>query len=74
VVTLAAGFVALRSWQQMVDRGHADIADVDEEVKSHAFLAVSGTLLSAIFFLLILITGVTGLFLSPCPLITMPAP
>jgi hypothetical protein len=74
LVTLLAGYVAVRHWRRLSSRGHADIDDLDDPEGAETFVAISGTLLCAVFFLAILVTGLTELIAYPCPYITMPLP
>ncbi len=73
LVTLGAGFAAWRSWRGLrPDR--PTLTDIDEEHASAEFLAIAGLIISGIFFVLTLLTGVASLFLTACPIITMPLP
>jgi hypothetical protein len=74
LVTLVAFFVAVRHWRRLSTHGGVSIVDLDEPVGTRAFVAISGAVICAIFFLAILVTGITELLQNPCPYITMPLP
>jgi hypothetical protein len=72
LIVLAAGALAYQAWNA---RNNGSILmDADEAQESSTFWAVSGFAVSTLFFLLILTTAVAAIFLSPCPIITMPLP
>src|SRR5690349_4251638 len=58
LVTLLAGFVAVRRWRRLSKHGYA-IDDLDDPAEPRTFVALSGTLLCSVFFLAILVTGIT---------------
>lgn len=74
LIVLAAAIVALGARHARSEDGRSILADTNEAPDSRAFIAVSGFIVSGLFFLLILVTLIVDLFLSPCPLITMPLP
>ena len=73
LVTLFAGFVAVRRWRRLSKHGYA-IDDLDDPAEPRTFVAISGALLCSVFFLAILVTGITEFIAYPCPYITMPLP
>ncbi len=72
LIVLIAGILAYQAWDAFSDNSF--LIDSDQAQESSTFWALSGFLVSTLFFLLILTTAVTALFLSPCPIITMPMP
>ncbi len=74
VVVLAAAVVAYGAWRDWRDNGQPMMADANQPEHTSAFLAVSGFVVSLLFFLLILATFISDIFLSACPIITMPLP
>ncbi|MGE5251637.1 MAG: hypothetical protein ACM3QS_15655 [Bacteroidota bacterium] len=72
LVVLAVAILVYREWNSRQDG--SPLAAANQAQESPTFWAVSGLFVSAFFFLLILATGVTALFLSPCPVISMPLP
>ena len=72
LIVLFAGTLTYQAWNS--DANNSILLDVDEIQESTPFWAVSGFVVSMLFFLLILTTGVAAIFLSPCPIITMPLP
>jgi hypothetical protein len=62
VIAIAADIVAWQSWQRTRRRdGNATIA-----LERSEFMAYGGVLLSGLFTVLIVMIGVTPIFLSPC--------
>ena len=74
LIVLTAGFLAYQSWQAWSDPEGPDLLDVDERTGRREFIGAAGFFHSALFFVLILATGVSALFLNPCPVITLPFP
>ncbi len=74
VLTLVALVLALVNWRRYVARDHTYLGDLDTPDDTRDFIVTSGVLLSGLFLLLIFVTGVVAIFLSPCPIITMPLP
>ncbi len=72
LIVLAAAFVAYGAWRSIVDT--SIWMETNEIQDATRFLIVSGFIVSALFFLLILATFAAAFFLSPCPFITMPLP
>ena len=72
VIVLVAGILAYQAWDSRAD--HSILLDADDVQESRTFWSVSGFVVSILFFLLILTTGVAAIFLSPCPIITMTLP
>lgn len=69
LVTLAAGGLAF------VTRGAGDQERaLDRPAAPNLFVAEAGILMAVIFLVLIVATGVYGIFLDPCAVITMPMP
>ncbi len=73
IIILAAGWLAYRNWREY-SHGHRELVDSKAQISSSEFVALSGALLSTLFFLLVLYTGVSMIFLNPCPVITQPFP
>lgn len=78
VIVFIAAVLAYRNW-----RGYANsrdpgsgsmIFDIESSISRQEFIAISGALLSSVFLLLILVTGIAMIFLNPCPTIMMPLP
>jgi hypothetical protein len=74
LIVLAAVFVAYGAWRTGPGKAQSIFMETAEADGATTFLAVSGFVVSLLFFLLILATFVSDLFLSPCPIITMPLP
>jgi hypothetical protein len=74
LVVLAAAVVAYGAWHAWPGQEGSIFMETDQADRTSTFLAVSGFVVSLLFFLLILATFVSSLFLSPCPIITMPLP
>lgn len=62
LVTLYAGLLAYQKWQQV----RRDELDSGQAEKSRVFMAQAGVLLSGLFALLILLTGIPAFILRPC--------
>jgi hypothetical protein len=65
LATLYGGFLAYRKWQQL-KRDEADQVNRGRAEESRVFMALAGVLLSGLFALLILLTGLPALVLRPC--------
>jgi hypothetical protein len=65
LVTLYAGFLAYRNWQRVKEDEPEEVQPSPPEENSR-FLALVGLLLSGLFSLVILLTGIPTFFLSPC--------
>jgi hypothetical protein len=72
LIVLVAGVVAYQAWTSRTDE--SIFVKTDQAQDTPMFWAVSGFVVSTLFFLLILTTAVAAFFLSPCPIITMPLP
>jgi len=72
LIVLIAGVIAYRTWTSRTDE--SIFVETDQAQETPIFWAVSGLVVSTLFFSLILTTFVAAFFLSPCPLITMPLP
>ena len=72
LIVLAAAIVAYQAWR--AEQGNSLLLATNQVQESRTFWTISGFVMSALFFILILVTGITALFLSPCPIITMPLP
>ena len=65
LATLYIGWSAYRSWRQL--KGTQQTNELDSwRVESRRFMAMSGILLSALFSLVILFSGLPALVLAPC--------
>ncbi len=74
LIVLAAAVIAYSAWRTWPGEKGSILLDANQEGRTNTFLAVAGFAMSSLFFLLILATFLTDLFLSPCPIITMPLP
>lgn len=74
VIALAAAIVAVGAWRGRPGQQHSIWMETNEALDTSTFLAVSGFVMNLLFFLLIVATFVADIFLSPCPVITMPLP
>ncbi len=74
LIVLAAAIIAYGAWRVWPRKERSIFMETSQADNTSSFLAVSGFVISTLFFLLILATFVTDLFLSPCPIITMPLP
>ncbi len=72
VIILVAGTQAYRSWREYA--GRRELVDTEAGNSASEFIAISGALLSTLFFLLAVYTGVLMVFLNPCPVNTIPFP
>jgi hypothetical protein len=72
LIVLVAGVLAYQAWNSRAENSILLATDTAQETP--VFWAVSGFFVSTLFFLLILVTAITAIFLSPCPIITMPLP
>ena len=63
-VSAVAGFISYRRWLSLREPG--DAGDLEPVQARSAFLARSGFMISALFALLIILTGVPVVFMSPC--------
>ncbi len=73
-IVLAAAFIAYAAWRGWPGDEGSIFMEADQADRTNTFLAVSGFVMSVLFFLLILATFVSDIFLRPCPIITMPLP
>lgn len=73
LIVLASAFLAYRNWRGYA-QGRRSLADIEANVSRQEFVAMGGALLSTMFLFPILLTSVSIIFLSPCPIITMPMP
>jgi hypothetical protein len=64
VVAVVAGILSFRRWRALRDAQAA--RDLDPVEARSSFLALSGVLVSALFALLIVMTGVPVLLVAPC--------
>jgi hypothetical protein len=72
LIVLSAAILTLQAWRTMADDSF--LSGTDQTRESRMFWTISSFVLSMLFFILILVTGITAVFLSPCPIITMPLP
>jgi len=72
LLVLIAGAMAYQAWSSRAN--DSMLVETDQAQQTPMFWAVSGFVVSTLFFLLILTTAVAAFFLSPCPIITMPLP
>ena len=72
LIVLIAGILAYQAWRSRAN--DSILVETDQAQETPVFWAVSGFVVSTLFFLLILTTAVAAIFLSPCPIITMPLP
>jgi len=72
LVILLSGYLAYWNWKQIDP--HPDLADTTTMRGTREFLSVCGAYLSSLFLVMVVVTGVSGLFLSPCPIITLTVP
>jgi hypothetical protein len=72
LIVLMAAIITYQAWRSEADDSLLMTTNQAEE--STRFWSVSGFVISLLFFILILVTAITALFLSPCPIITMPFP
>ncbi len=74
LVVLAAAVIAYQAWRAQPEKAQSIFRETNRADRAATFLAVSGFVMSLLFFLLILATFISDLFLSPCPIITMRLP
>jgi hypothetical protein len=73
LIVIVSGFLAFRTWRDYA-RGRQALTDMEADISRQEWVALAGTLLSTMFLLPILMTGIGIIFLNPCPVITMPMP
>jgi hypothetical protein len=64
-ITIYASFFNYRKWQQAPEKGSVDLDDQFGH-KPVRFMALAGLLLSGLFTLIILLTGISVFILRPC--------
>jgi hypothetical protein len=74
IVALLTAVAAMLAWRQWQRASRVRLIEFDTAESSRAFLGSLGVISSVLFFFLILATGVSIVFLNPCPLITMTVP
>ncbi len=74
LIVLAATVVAYGAWRAGPGKERSILMETDDAGRTAAFLSMSGFVMSLLFFLLILATFISDIFLSPCPIITMTMP
>ena len=72
VVVLIASYLSYQSLKATV--AEPDLIEVDQLNGTSEFITISSLLINLLFLGFILMTAITALFLSPCPLIAMPFP
>ncbi len=72
LIVLAAAILTFQAWRTGASDSFS--SEINQTRESSTFWTVAGFVLSVLFFVLILATGITAVFLSPCPIITMPLP
>lgn len=73
LIVIASGFLAFRNWRSYA-HGRQSLTDVEASISRREWVALAGALLSTMFLLPILMTGIGIIFLNPCPVINMPMP
>ncbi len=74
IIVLAAAIVAYGAWRVVPNSDNSIFVDANQARETSTFLAVASVFVSSLFFLVILSTLVADIFLSPCPIITLPLP
>ncbi len=72
IIILIAGLLSYRLWRSAA--GQPGPADEAANPRWPEFAAASGLLLSSLFFLLVVYTGISQIFLIACPVNTIPLP
>ncbi len=72
LIVLAAAILTFQAWKTGASDSFS--SEINQTRESKTFWAMAGFVLSGLFFVLILVTGIAAVFLSPCPIITMPLP
>jgi hypothetical protein len=72
LIVLVAGVIAYRAVTASTNK--SILMEANQGHETQIFWSVSGVVISALFFLLILSTAITAIFLSPCAIITMVLP
>jgi hypothetical protein len=72
LIVLIAGILVYQVWSRRSN--DSLLMETDRAQDTRMFWEVSGLAVSTLFFFLILATAVAAIFLSPCPIITMPLP
>jgi hypothetical protein len=73
LIVLVSAFLAYRNWRGYA-RGRQSLTDTQANIGSNEWVSLAGALLSTMFLLPILMTSIGIIFLSPCPIISMPLP
>lgn len=73
LIVIASAYLAYRNWREY-SRGRQSLTDLEAGIGRQEWVSLAGALLSTMFLLPILMTGVAIIFLSPCPVISMPLP
>ncbi len=74
VIVLAAAIVAYGAWRNVPGLHHSILVDANQADETSRFLALASLFVSSLFFIVILATLIADIFLSPCPIITLPLP
>ena len=74
LVSAAAGVWAYQNWTKFRQGDSSMLAETEAHEGYAPFVSLAGLLLSTVFFLLVLYTGISTVFLPACPIITMPMP
>jgi hypothetical protein len=73
VIAFLSAVLGYRNWRWLsAQRGM--LQETEDSDTRQTFVAVSGALLSTVFFLLVVMTAVSMIFLMPCPVISLPLP
>ncbi len=72
LIVLVAAILTLQAWRSAASDSLS--SEINQPRESRTFWTIAGFVLSTLFFVLIFVTGITAVFLSPCPIITMPLP
>jgi hypothetical protein len=73
LIILVPTGLAYRDWYRFAD-GRGMFLETEGTLGRQQFMQISTALIGTIFFLLVLMTGGTMIFLSPCPVISQPLP
>ncbi len=74
LIVLAAAIVAYGAWQGVPRSEPSMLVEANQARETSTFFAVAGIFVSSLFFIVILATLIADIFLSPCPIITLPLP
>lgn len=74
LIALAAIAFGFRALRRKHGKQSIRLIDTDQRISTASFVGIAGMILNGYFVALIIFTGVSATFFSPCPFISMPLP